>query len=133
MYPPLSQVFSQEDQTLTPENINNSLPIETSLKEVGMNIKVVDIDIEDAGPKPTETKEIPTDLTPSEQLAAPTSKLETKVTGPTKTPLAKRSSTGSLVSARAARIKGLMDNDLRPKKDHTRPTEVNQEIENGPG
>jgi len=118
MYPPLSQLFSSTDE---PDN-NPTLPIETSLKDVGMNIKVFDINIDDDGEKETKTSTESTQKPPS-----PTTKGDTSPTSVNKPPLVKKTSTGSLISSRAARIQGLMDHDLRPNKYD------NQEIINGQG
>lgn len=116
MYPPLSQVFSTDE----PDN-ERTLPIETSLKDAGMNIKVFDIDIDDDGGKGTKSSTDSTQKPPS-----PTTKGEISPTSVTKPPLVKKTSGGSLISSRAARIQGLMDNDIRPKK-------YDQEIINGQG
>lgn len=130
MYPPLSHVFSNEDQTNL-DSLSNDLPIETSLKHAGVNIKVVDIDFEDSGKKEPS----PTEHAPKAEPAVLTLKQETKSPSESiKPPLVKRSSAGTLVSSRAARIKGLMDNDLRSNsKDYQLPVEDKQTMENGSG
>jgi hypothetical protein len=134
MYPPHSQVFSPEEQDKklsSDKNANNGedSSIAASLRKAGMNIKVVDIDIDEN--VQTDDKKI--DKKPKQASpTSPTSKQINKLPSPTdatKPPLTSRSSTGSLVSSRAARIRGLMDNDIRTKKmkDYDRQTSQDEE------
>lgn len=115
MYPPLSQVFSSEDQNreLVSGEKNGEDSIESSLRKTGMNVKIVDIDIDD-NPKADDKK-----ITGKEQETAPSTQKQNAnaavTTVDTKRPVNSKSSPGSLVLSRAARIRGLMENDIRPK------------------